>query len=379
MATLEFRIGSIRGIDIRIDYSWFVIVFLILWTLTKGLFPSSLPGLSEPTYLVMGLVGTALFFLSLLGHELSHSFVARAKGIEVAGITLFIFGGMAHTKAEATTPGDEFQIAGVGPLSSFVIALLFASVVWVGRPLGWSPAVLLVASYLAYINRLLALFNLLPGFPLDGGRIFRSIVWKATGSLERATRWASWTGQAIAWVLIALGVYAMWQERSFLAGVWYVFIGWFLRNAAVSSYRQSRLQAVLEHGRAGDVMARDPETVPPDLTLQRLADDYFMRSRYGGFPVVQSGRALGLITLAQLKEVPRESWPRRTVADTMVPLSDSMVVGPDDSMRDALRAIQATAARRALVLRDGALVGVIAPADLSEWLERIRSIGGAQR
>ncbi len=375
MASSAFRIGSILGFEIRVDYSWFVIFFLILWTLTAGVFPFTVPGLSRGAYLVMGLTGALLFFLSLLGHEVSHSIVARMKGIEVAGITLFIFGGMAHTKAEATTPGDEFQIAFVGPLSSLLIAGLFAAVVWVGRPAGWSPAVLSVARYLAEWNVLLAVFNLLPGFPLDGGRVFRSIVWKATGSLERATRWASTGGQLIGFGLIGYGILTG-LRHGLLSGLWLVFIGWFLRNAAVSSGRQSAVMNVLSGGRAADAMTSDPETVPPGITLDRLAEDHFLHRHFSAYPVVEAGEPVGVVTIAQLKAVPRAEWPVRTAGSVMAPLSGLMVVAPDASMQSVLEAIQSSPAQRALVMDDGHLAGIVAPSDLAAWVQRVRELRG---
>ncbi len=374
MSTSAFRLGSVAGFEIRVDYSWFVIFFLILWTLSSGLFPAYVPGLSRPAYLVMGVAGSLLFFLSLLGHELSHSFVARAKGIEVAGITLFIFGGMAHTKQEATRPGDEFQIAAVGPFSSLVIALLFRAVVWVGAPAGWSPSVIAVAAYLAQINVLLAVFNLLPGFPLDGGRIFRSIVWKATGSMTRATRWAANGGRTIGYGLMAWGLYDM-ATSGLLNGVWLIFIGWFLRNAAVSADRQRAVTEVLEDSRVEDVMTPEPETVDAELSVQALADDVLLRRRYSGFPVSEGGRPVGIVTLEQVRATPRDAWRSRRVRDIMSPLTSEMIVAPQDSVQSALQAIQSSPARRALVVRDGTLVGMVVPADLAEWVSRLQTLG----
>ncbi len=200
-----FRLGSIFGFEIHVDLSWFLIFFLILWSLTASLFPVNYPELSETTYLLMGVVGTLLFFASLVAHELAHCLVAKAKGIPVEGITLFVFGGIARTRMDAETPGDEFQIAGVGPLVSLILAGLFALIWSLGRNAGWTVAFTGVARYLSSINLLLAIFNLLPGFPLDGGRLFRSVIWKATGDLEKATRIASWGGQFFAYLIIALG------------------------------------------------------------------------------------------------------------------------------------------------------------------------------
>lgn len=371
----DFRIGSIFGFEIRLDFSWFIIFFLILWVFTFAVFPANYPGLSVAAYIGMGVVGTLLFFASLLAHEISHSLVARAKGIPVEGITLFIFGGMSRTRMEAETPGDEFKIAVVGPLSSMLIAGLFWGVAWLSFRAGWSPAIGGVAQYLALLNLLLAVFNLLPGFPLDGGRIFRAAVWKSTGDYTRATRWSTTGGKWLAYVLIAFGLLSVFQGN--LGGLWLVLIGWFLRNAAIASYQQHLLQQVLEHVRARDAMTRDPETVEPDLTLQELVDEHFLRRRYHAFPVATDGRPLGLITLGQVKEVPREEWSRRTVAETMTPIeSDGVAVSPDEPMTEVLRKMERSGSRRVLVTRDGHLEGIITTGDIAGWLQRARELEG---
>src|SRR5690606_14065965 len=303
----DFRLGSVFGFEIRIDFSWFIIFALILWSFTFGVFPASFPGLGTATYIGMGVVGTLLFFASLLAHELSHSVVARTKGIPVEGITLFIFGGMARTRLEAEEPGDEFYIAVVGPVSSIVIGLLFGLVWWGGTRAGWSVAVTGVAAYLGVLNVALAVFNLLPGFPLDGGRLFRSLVWKMTGDVTKATRVASTGGKWLGYVLVGLGILQAFSGNM-LGGLWLVFIGWFLRNAAITSYEQHVVRMVLEGVRAAETMTRNPETVPSDLTVQDLVDDYFMRRRYQAFPVVDDGHPVGIVTLHQVKELPREEW-----------------------------------------------------------------------
>ena len=261
----SFRVGSVFGIEVRIDYSWFIIFFLILWTFTFAVFPANFPGLSAGTYIAMGVGSTILFFLSLLAHELSHSLVARRRGIPVEGITLLIFGGVARTRMEAETPGDEFLVAVVGPLASIVIGLALFALAWIGANARWHPGIIGSAQYLGFLNIVLAVFNLLPGFPLDGGRLLRAAAWKLTGDPTRATRIASRGGQVLAWLLIGLGVLQMIQG-AFIGGLWLVFIGWFLRNAAGASYSQHLVQQRLEHVSAGEAMTPDPETVPPAIS-----------------------------------------------------------------------------------------------------------------
>jgi Zn-dependent protease len=372
-----FRIGSIFGFEIRIDLSWFIILFLIIWSFSVAVFPQALPGLTTTTYLIMGISGALVFFASLLAHELSHSLVAKAKGIEVEGITLFVFGGIARTKSEATSPGDEFQIAGVGPLASFVIAALLWGSARVWTIAGGGEEVAIVLDYLGFLNLVLAVFNLLPGFPLDGGRVFRSIVWKVTGSLDRATKVATTGGRWLGWVLIGLGILQVFQGLT-MPGLWMVFIGWFLRNAAESSYQQHRIRDVLAGVRADQTMSPSPQTVPADATLQRMMDEVFMRSRYVAFPVVDGAETIGLVTLHQLREVPREKWADTTVRDMMLPLDPSLVVAPEENMMVVMDRLRSSAAGRVVVMQDGRLVGIITARDVTHWLERARQLEEAR-
>jgi Zn-dependent protease/CBS domain-containing protein len=371
----DIRIGSIFGVEIRIDYSWFIIFFLILWTFTFAVFPANFPGFSLVTYIVMGVASTVFFFLSLLAHELSHSLVARSKGIPVEGITLFIFGGLARTRMEAENPGDEFWIAVVGPLASIAIGLALWGFAWVGARAGWSVALTGAAQYLGVLNIFLAVFNLLPGFPLDGGRLLRSAVWKATGDVTKATRWASNGGKILGLVLIGLGIFQIIQGF-LVGGLWLIFIGWFLRNAARASYQQHLMHGLLEGVRARAAMTPDPEVVSPDLTLQQLVDDYFLRRRYQAFPVAEDGHPVGLVTLRQVKDVPREEWPRRRVDEVMTPAIDGVTVAPDEPLASVLEKMERSGANRVLVTRDGHLEGIITASDVAGWLRRIRELQG---
>lgn len=375
----DFRIGSVLGIEIRIDVSWFILLFLILWTFTGLVFPALIPGRSIATYIGMGVAATLLFFASLLAHELSHSVVARRKGVPVEGITLFIFGGMARTRLEAAEPGDEFMIAGVGPLSSLVIAGLFAAIWWLGTRLGWPVPVTGVAQYLGFLNVLLAVFNLLPGFPLDGGRLLRSIAWKLSGDLTRATRIAATGGRWMGLGLIGLGVWMLFMGNV-MGGIWLALIGWFLRNAATASYQQHVLRGALEGVVAREAMTLHPETVPPELTLQQVMDDHFLRRRFAAYPVTEDGdRPVGLITLAQVQQVPREDWGARRVRDVMTSSEDDIVVRPDDRLVDVIEKLEASDSKRLLVERDGHLEGIITESDVVGWLNRARELQAQQR
>jgi Zn-dependent protease/CBS domain-containing protein len=370
-----FRLGRFFGFEVRIDSSWFILFALILWTFSYIVFPQHVPGRPVAAYLVMGLSGTLLFFVSLLLHEIAHSLVARAKDIPVEGITLFLFGGMAHTRMEAETPGDEFLIAGAGPVMSVAIAAVLWGVALLGAAAGFDPAVLAVLQYIAALNVILAVFNLLPGFPLDGGRLFRAIVWKVTGNVNRATRVASWGGRILAYILMLFGLLSAFAGNV-LGGLWMVFIGWFLRNAAISSYQQHMLLSMLSGVRAGQAMTPDPDTVPAAASVRELADEYFMRRRHSTYPVTEAhGGIAGLVTLHAVREVPREEWDARTAADIMIPAGDEIIVRPDDRMLAVMDKLKASPARRLLVMRDGMLVGIISPSDIAFWLERARQEG----
>lgn len=362
------RLGSIRGFEIRIDISWFVILFLVLWSFSGAVFPAQYPDQSTGTYLLMGAAGALLFFASIIAHELSHSVVARRKGIPVEGITLFIFGGIAHTRMEAETPGDEFVIAGVGPLASLALAAVFAGAWWLGSVAGIAPAVTIVAGYLAVLNAALAVFNLLPGFPLDGGRLFRSIVWKVTGDLTTATRWATMGGKGLGYGLMALGALQLFAGAG-LGGLWLIFIGWFLRGAAEMSLRQHVVRSVLEGVAARELMTPDPDVVSPDLTVEELVESHFLRKEHHAFPVVDAGRPVGLVTLQHVKGVPRSEWSSRRTRDVMRDLSD-LRVGPRDQVTRVLELMEEGEERRILVVDGERLVGIISASDVAAWLQR---------
>jgi Zn-dependent protease/predicted transcriptional regulator len=369
-----FRVGRVFGFEIRIDYSWFIILALIVWSFSVGVFPASVPGLPQAAYIAMGVGGAILFFASLLAHELSHSVVAKRKGIVVEGITLFIFGGVARTRSEATSPGDEFAIAGVGPLASVIIgAVLWGAAILLAGTL--HPAFIAVLHYLGILNLALAAFNLLPGFPLDGGRVFRSIVWKITGDLDRATRVATTAGRWLGLLLMGLGGLSVVQGD--IGGLWLAFIGWYLRNAANMSWRQHAFRSTLGNVRAADAMSPTPESVPADMTLDHLMQDVLMRSRHIAFPAMAGGSPVGVVTLQQLRGVPRETWANVKVADVMLPLDHSLVVSPVASMVEVMERMQSSPDRRILVVDGGELVGIISAFDIAHWLERASQLQAA--
>src|SRR5918995_73043 len=372
----SWRVGRIAGIEIRIDSSWAVIALLITYSMYLRL-AVLYPELSGGGAVGLAVLSAVLFFGSVLVHELGHALVAQARGIRVQDITLFLFGGATRAKVDSRGPGDEFLIALVGPLTSGLLAGLFGIVATLGRDLLSRPLVG-TFGYLAWTNLLLAAFNLVPGFPLDGGRLLRSAIWKTTGSLARATRTASLSGQGVGWLLVAAGV--GWLLAGDLAGgIWFAFIGWFLVQAARSSYQDLQLQQLLRGVEAEDVMAGDLLRIPPELSLQDAVDQYFMRYDHGAFPVDEGGRTIGLLTLRGVRRVPREQWPTRRVRAHMVPLGDQVVVAPDARMDGVLGKLQDGEAGRVLVAQDDEVVGIITPSDLTRWLRRWRTLEGSAR
>ena len=365
------RLGRIFGFVIRVDFSWFVVFFLILWTFAIGIFPRSQPGWSDLSYLLMGVGITILFFASLLVHELSHSLVARSKGIPVDDITLFLFGGVAHTRAEATEPRDEFAIAAAGPLASLLLTLLLGALYFAGLQLDFGQRILLLLRYGAILNAAVTVFNLLPGFPLDGGRLFRALVWRVTGDFTRATRIATLAGTALGYALVVLGVWRAFTGGP-IGGLWLIFVGWFLRNAAVSSYRQQVLSDLLKGARAAQIMSREPSTLREDVSLDVAFRDHFLRERFTAYPVARNGTALGVITLQQVKNIPSSDWNARTVVEAMTPISTEWMVRPSDSLTRVLDGLRSSPAHRVLVLDNERLVGIITASDVTNWLEHAR-------
>jgi Zn-dependent protease/predicted transcriptional regulator len=372
----SWRVGRIAGIEVRIDSSWAVIALLITYSMYLRI-SFLYRDLSGGGAVALAILSAVLFFGSVLVHELAHALVSQARGIRVQDITLFLFGGATRARVESRGPGDEFLIALVGPLTSLLLAALFGIVAGLGRSVLSAPLAG-TFGYLAWVNLVLAVFNLVPGFPLDGGRLLRSAVWKATGSIGRATRVASLAGQAVGWLLVAAGVVSL-LGGNLAGGIWFAFIGWFLVQAARSSYQELQLRDLLRGVEAEDVMAGNLLRIPPELSLQDAVDDYFMRYDHGAFPVDEHGRTIGLLTLRGIRRVPREQWPTRRVREHMVPLGDQVVVAPDARMDGVLGKLEDSEAGRVLVVEGGEVVGIITPSDLTRWLRRWRAVEGRPR
>jgi Zn-dependent protease/predicted transcriptional regulator len=361
-----WRLGRLGGVEIRVDSSWIVIALLITYSLYIQ-FTEAFPVLATPGVLSLAILFSLLFFGSVLIHELAHAVVARRRGIPVRGITLFLFGGATHAKVEARGPKDELVVSIVGPLTSLIVGGLFwllgTAIYPATPPLGGG------FRYLGGVNVVLAVFNMLPGFPLDGGRVLRSLVWRATGSLNRATRVASIAGQAVGYLMIAAGVFFLIQGI-LPSAIWLAAIGWFLAQAARSSYAELQVRRWLESVEAEDLLTPELISVPPDITLREAADRYLVRYDHGAFPVKMDGRTIGLLTLRGVKRVPQEAWSTRTVSDTMEPLGQQCSVEATARMDEVLAKLQDGRVGRCLVIRDGDVVGIITPSDVARWLER---------
>ena len=360
----------LAGISVRVHYTWFFAFILIAWSLPRNLFPVGNPGWTDLTYWVVGSSAALLIFGSVLFHEFAHSFMALARGMKVDSITLFIFGGAAVLKSEPRRPSDEFFIAVVGPASSLLLAVIFL-VLSVILPLD-VPAQFLITQ-LAFINGGLAIFNLLPGFPLDGGRVFRSIVWAITGSMRKGTTVATIVGQVFAFGLIAFGLFFLFRG-SFFAGIWFIFIGWFLNGAAAANRRQVTLDETLRDVHVSSLMRANPAVVRPDETMDRVVLTMLLSDGDRALPVVEDGRVVGIVTINDARNVPQGAWTETTVRQTMTP-SPLITVGPNEPILNVLELLDEHAVGHVLVMEGSALLGVLSRADLMRFLELSRELG----
>ncbi len=364
---------SILGIQVVAHYSWFAIAALIVWALTVGWFPNVLPNRPLLHYVTLGIITAFFFFASVLIHELTHSVVAVRCGIPVKRIVLFLFGGVAEILSEPPDPKTELKVALAGPAASALIAAgCWTAVALMGSAPG-RPGLQLALVYLAVANTVLLGFNLLPGMPLDGGRVLRALVWRATGDLHRATRIASIAGQALAGLMVLVGVAVALLGSNTWTGLWIILIALFLRQAAEASYRQLLMREALQGVRIASVMTPDAVTVPPDITLSELIEGYVLRYHFTSYPVVSEGRPIGLITIKSVKRVRREKWGTTLVGEATIPITSGTSLSPDDDIPTALSKMSATEQSRLPVIdASGRLVGIVSRRDVTAYLQ-IRS------
>jgi Zn-dependent protease/CBS domain-containing protein len=364
-------IGRIFGIPIDLDYSWFLIAILITWLLAVEYDPAALKGSTSGEYWLMGAVTAVLFFASIVVHELAHSVVALRYKVPVHRITLFIFGGVSQIAGEPPSAGAEFLIAIVGPLTSFVLAAIFY---FLQGSLASTGAAHAVAKYLALINFALGFFNLIPGFPLDGGRVFRAIVWGANKNFRRATLIAASTGRFFGFLFIVWGV---WQalRGNLIDGLWIAFIGWFLESAAGAQVQQQMVQGLLAGHKVSEAMGGACPHAPGDTPLQKLVDEEVLTHGRRCFLVDRGDHAIGLLTLHNIKEVPRSSWATTTAAQAMIPIEKLSTIDPNAELWTALEKMGGNGINQMPVMRGNEMVGMLSRADIVNYLHTAQQVG----
>ncbi|GAA2099022.1 site-2 protease family protein [Microlunatus panaciterrae] len=365
-----FGIGRIAGVAIRIHWSVAVIFALIAWSLATVTFPGYYPKEPRWMHIVAGLTAAVVFLLGLLAHELSHAVVARRNGVEVDNITLWLLGGVAQLRGKAGDPGSELRIAGVGPLVSVLIGLAFGLGTLLLSVAGVSGLLVGAFAWLAGINLLLAVFNAIPAAPLDGGRLLHAALWKWRGDYVWAAVAAARAGRVLGFILVLLGL-GLFLQTGILSSLWSVLLGWFLARAASAEEQQVLLDDALQTVRVRDVMSPEPETVPADITVAALIDEYLFQRRHSSFPLVdQDGRLVGLITLRRIKEVPVALRSTTRARDIACPATEVVTTAPDEPLPELIPRLGLSADGRALVLQAGELVGIVSPSDVSQAAQR---------
>jgi Zn-dependent protease/CBS domain-containing protein len=381
-----FNIGRIFGIRINLDWSWIFIFLLVTVNLAVGVFPAWHPDWGPALAWGVAALASLLFFASVLVHELSHSLVARANGLPVRNITLFLFGGVSNIEREPASPKTEFLMAVVGPIASLLLGAIFLMLGGIrlgGENLVASPVRAMarldplstLLLWLGPINLMVGLFNLVPAFPLDGGRILRSILWAATKNLRKATQWASGLGQLIAWlfiiggVMMAFGVSLPLFGSGLASGLWLAFIGWFLNNAAINSRQRVLLQDLLEDVTVARLMRFDVVSVPPDMPVSSLVYDVMMNTDERSFPVMAEGRLIGMVCLQDIRKFPPAAWDQITVSRVMTPADQLAVTTPEENAGTALDKLTRRDVQQVPVVEEGRLVGLLRRRDILRWLQ----------
>lgn len=363
----SLKVGRLFGIPLEINPTWLIIFVLVALSLSLTYFPGEFPGRPLWVNATSGIITAILFFASIIAHELSHSLVARTGGIKVKKVTLFVFGGVAQMDEEPASPGREFSMAIAGPLASMVLAAVFY-LSYVGlSAAGVSDVVWAPFQYLAFINLWVSLFNMLPGFPLDGGRVLRAALWALTGDQLKATLWASRAGQFIGYAMVGLAVLGV--LRGSLDFIWFGLIGWFIAMLAEGSYRQQLLKSTLEGVRVSALMSPEPVVAPGSITLDHLAEEYFLGGRHSRYPVESAGSIIGLISLSDVKRIPRDEWATTYVAEAAERDLGSLLIGADEPADSVLPRLALSGPGALLVVAEGRLVGILTRADV---LSRIR-------
>jgi Zn-dependent protease len=363
-------IGRIFGIPIELDYSWFLIAALVTWLLAASYYPAEFPGSARSEYWLMGAITAVLFFASIIIHELAHSLVALRYKIPISRITLFIFGGVSQIAGEPPSASAEFLIAIAGPATSIALAVVFRAL---ETPLQGAPALVAVAKYLSLINLALGIFNLVPGFPLDGGRVFRAIVWGANKNFRRATSIAAQTGRFFGYLFIMLGVWQVLTGRVG-NGLWIAFIGWFLESAASAQVQQQTVQGLLAGHHVSEAMNPTCARVPADASLQELVDEQVLGHGVRCFLVTQDEEVVGLLTVHNLKAAPRSAWGQTTARDVMVPLRKLEKIDPNAELWTVLQRMGRDGMNQLPVVSGNRVIGLLSRADIVNYLQTLAQI-----
>jgi Zn-dependent protease/predicted transcriptional regulator len=362
------KLFRVLGIQVSLNYTWFIVFGLIAWSLVSGYFPYHYPELSRSAHLVMGFLGAVFLFLSVLAHEVTHSYIAKREGMDVSEITLFIFGGVSKLTKEPEDPQKELKVAIAGPASSLVLAFIF----WISsKTTSQFPGLLLytgLLDYLAFINLSLAIFNLIPGFPLDGGRVLRAIYWRKTNNLRKATQIASEAGKWVGVGIILLGLFWILMGN-LIGGFWFVIIGIFLRSAAEGGYQQAMVKGALEGVKVKALMSGNVISVQSSMRIAQLVEDFYLTHKHNTYPVIDGDRIVGIITLKLVREVPRDQWAEKTVREVMMPAGKEIIVDPDGDAGDVLEKMVRSGEGRLPVVKDGKVVGMITRGDILHLLQ----------
>lgn len=375
MFARSVKILTLQGFDVKVDPSWVLIAILITWSLATQYFPTIMPDEDSALYIPLAIAAMIGFFASLVLHELAHSVVARRYNVEIKGITLFVFGGVAELGSEPKTAGSEFLIALAGPVMSLLLSLGFWFVSIILNQLN-SEALAAMVRYLAIINLILALFNLLPAFPLDGGRIFRAYLWYRNADFLKATKTASAVGSMFAYLLMAFGLLNIFSGAS-ISGLWQVFIGVFLLSAARGTYQSEFVKSVLGDKTVASMMSKDPVTTSPDHTLSEVVNQVMLRHRVSFVPVLEDDVLLGYVDGDVLSKIDREHWPSTLVGDVYVPLSADNSVALNLPADQLMQRVSKSGRRKYLVVRDTSLLGVITLSDLLSYLAVLQEVQSA--
>ncbi len=360
-------IGKVRGIEIEVNVSWLVVFGLVTYMLATNYFPQNYPDWNPALGWLLGAVIALMLFVSVLLHELSHSLVSMNFGIPVRKISLFIFGGIAQMEKEPDEPGKELKIAVAGPAMSLLLFVLLMVLAGVFAAAGAPETLLVLLTYVAQVNLILAIFNMVPAFPMDGGRVLRALIWRFRGDFQNATKIAASMGGLFGYFLIFTGIFFV-MSGNIINGVWFAFIGWFINQASQASYQQMVMSNIFDEIKISEFMTANVTAVDYHISVQELVDNYFYQFKFNSFPVKRFEEVIGVVNLDRAKNIPKEEWNQTTVGGITTPLEDNLVVSPNDTVSKAMTKIFSNSIGRVLVMEQGALTGIVSRTDILNYL-----------